>query len=75
MKKDISCQAVDMSGNIVPGLFLAGVISGTSEMGIVPGTRQSKSASGTGFGGALCFGRYCAQQIASIMEPWDQAAA
>lgn len=75
LKKDISCQAVDMSGNIVPGLFLAGVISGTSEMGIVPGTRQSKSASGTGFGGALCFGRYCAQQIASIMEPWDQAAA
>ena len=71
LKKDLTCQALDYRGNVVPGLFLAGVISGMCEMGIVPGTRQSKSPSGAGFGGALCFGRYCAQQAAELMEPWD----
>lgn len=72
LKKDISCQAIDVKGNIIPGLFLAGNISHYSEMGITPGTRQGHDASGTGFGGAIAFGRYEAQQIASLMEPWDE---
>ena len=72
LKKDLSCQALDMKGNVVPGLFLAGVISGTSEMGIVPGTRQSKTPSGAGFGGALSFGRYAVRQISELMQPWDE---
>ncbi len=73
LKKDLTCQALDVKGNVVPGLFLAGNISHYSEQGITAGTRQSHDASGTGFGGALAFGRYVSQQIAQLMEPWDEA--
>lgn len=71
LKKDLNCEALDVKGNVVPGLFLAGNISHYSEQGCTAGTRQGHDASGTGFGGALCFGRYAAQKVAELMEPWD----
>lgn len=72
VKQDASagCLAVDVFGNTIPSLYLAGNVSGYSNMGIVPGTRIARNASGTGFGGALAFGRYTAQQI-SQLENWD----
>ena len=72
LKQDASqgCLAVDVFGETIPSLYLAGNISGYSNMGIVPGTRIARNASGTGFGGALAFGRYCAQQIAEL-EDWN----
>lgn len=66
------CLAVDVFGETIPSLYLAGNISGYSNMGIIPGTRIARNASGTGFGGALAFGRYCAQQIAQL-DNWDEA--
>ena len=66
LRQDASqgCLAVDVFGDVVPGLYLAGNVSGYSNMGCNPGTRIARNASGTGFGGALAFGRYCAAQIA-----------
>lgn len=64
------CQAVDVMGNMIPRLYLAGNISGYSNFGIKPGTREAVNSSGVGFGGAIAFGRYCAQQIA-LREDWD----
>ena len=68
------CQVVDVFGDIIPGLFAAGNVSGYSNMGCEPGTRIARNASGTGFGGALAFGRYCANQIANL-EPWETLGA
>lgn len=64
------CQAVDVYGNVIPGLYLAGNVSGYCNMGVVPGTRIARNSSGTGFGGALVFGRYTAARIAE-QESWD----
>ena len=64
------CQAVDVMGNLIPRLYLAGNISGYSNFGIKPGTREAVNSSGIGFGGAIALGRYCAQQIAQ-RDDWD----
>lgn len=64
IKKSNDCQAIDVFGNPIPGLYVAGNISGYSEMGIVPGTRRALTASGTGLGMALVFGRLAAKSIA-----------
>lgn len=64
IKKTVDCQVVDVFGNPIPGLYVAGNISGYCEMGIIPGTRRALTASGTGLGMALVFGRLAAQNIA-----------
>lgn len=69
-----TCEATNVFGEKIPGLYLAGNISGYSNMGVMPGTRRSKNSSGTGFGGALATGRYCAQQIAKL-DNWDAEKA
>lgn len=72
IQMDEKAQAVDLDGNGIPSLFLAGNISGYAHQGIYPGTRKSKNGSGVGFGGALAFGRFCANQIAQL-DNWDKA--
>ena len=64
------CQAVSVAGDIIPRSYLAGKVSGYSNMGLKPGTREAVNSSGVGFGGALAFGRYCVQQMAEN-ENWD----
>lgn len=64
------CQAVTVMGDVIGRLHLAGNISGYCNFGIKPGTREAVNSSGTGFGGAIAMGRYCAQRIAEH-EDWD----
>ncbi|VEG98920.1 Fumarate reductase flavoprotein subunit precursor [Slackia heliotrinireducens] len=66
IRKDTNCQAIDVLGHPIPGLFVAGGISGFCEMGIVPGTHRSVVASGPSLGGALALGRYAAERIAAL---------
>ncbi len=66
IRKDPNCQALDVLGHPIPGLFVAGGISGFCDMGIVPGTHRSVVASGPSLGGALAFGRYAVENIASF---------
>lgn len=65
-------QAVDVFGNVIPGLYLAGNISDFCNMGIVPGTRRPINASGCSFGGSMSFGRKCVQEMAKL-DNWDEA--
>lgn len=58
VKKSRDCQAIDVLGDPIPGLYVAGNVSSYSEMGVVPGTRRALTASGTGLGMALVFGRH-----------------
>lgn len=63
-------QAVDVRGNVIPGLYLAGSISDFCDQGCQPGTRRMINSSGTSFGGAMSFSRKCVQEIAKL-EDWD----
>jgi predicted oxidoreductase len=73
IKQDKTCQAVDVLGNTIPGLYVAGNVSGYCNCGILPGTRIGIIPSGFGFGGALAFGRYCAELMAKLKN-WDAKA-
>lgn len=64
VKKDCDCRALDVFGKPIPGLYVAGNISSYSEMGAVPGTRRALTASGTGLGMALVFGRRAVRKMA-----------
>ncbi len=72
IRQDVSqgCQVVDVFGNVIPRLHVAGNISDYCNMGCVPGTRRAINASGVSMGGAMSFGRYCVQQIAG-RDSWD----
>lgn len=72
--QDKTGQAVDVTGKTIPGLYLAGNVSGYCNFGIVPGTRQAVNTSGVGFGGAIALGRWCAEQIAKL-DNWDAEKA
>ncbi|MBS5449613.1 MAG: FAD-dependent oxidoreductase [Coriobacteriia bacterium] len=61
-------QAVDVFGQVIPGLYLAGAISDYCNMGIMPGTRRPINASGTSLSGAMSFARACVQAIAGAGE-------
>lgn len=58
-------HVLDVYGEPIPGLYCAGGITIYSNFGIVPLTRRGVGASGCGFGGAMIWGRYAAQQIAA----------
>lgn len=66
IKHNLDMQVVDVMGEVIEGLYLAGTIATYSNMGLVPGTIRSVGASGCGFGGALCWGRFAAQQIKNL---------
>jgi flavocytochrome c len=72
LEQDTECRCVDIFGDSIPSLYVAGNISGYCNMGIKPGTREAVNTSGTGFGGAMACGRYCAQKIAEL-DSWDEA--
>lgn len=63
IKHNLDMQVLHINGDPIPGLYCAGTISTYSNMGIVPGTIKAVGASGTGFGGALIWGRRVAQII------------
>ena len=63
IKHNLDMQVIDVNGDVIPGLYLAGTICTYSNMGVVPGTIKGVGASGTGFGGSLIWGRYAAQII------------
>lgn len=72
LAQDTDSRCIDIFGESIPSLYVAGNISGYCNMGIKPGTREAVNTSGTGFGGAMACGRYCTQKIAEL-DNWDQA--
>jgi predicted oxidoreductase len=66
IKHNLDMQVVDVNGDIIEGLYLAGTICTYSNMGVVPSTIKSVGASGTGFGGSIIWGRFAAQQIKAL---------
>ena len=64
-------QAADVFGQVIPSLYLAGAISDWCNQGCIPRTRIPINSSGTSLGGALSFGRACAQAIAGL-DSWDE---
>lgn len=70
LEQDEQNRAVDVFGEPIARLYLAGNVSGYCNFGVEPGTRFAEDSSGTGFGGAMSFGRLCANRIAEL-EPWE----
>lgn len=66
LKVNLDQQVIHLNGNPIPGLYCAGTICTYAQMGVVPGTIKGVGASGTGFGGAIIWGRYAAQRIAEL---------
>ena len=68
IKHNLDMQVIDVNGNVIPGLYVAGTICTYSNMGVVPGTIKGVGASGTGFGGSLIWGRKVAQLIKELEQ-------
>ena len=66
LKVNLDQQVIHLDGDPIPGLYCAGTICTYAQMGLVPGTIKGVSASGTGFGGAVIWGRYAAQRIKEL---------
>lgn len=71
IKHNLDMQVLHLNGDVIPGLYCAGTICTYSNMGVVPGTIRGVGASGTGFGGALIWGR----RVAQIIKEKEQASA
>ena len=63
IRHNLNMQVERWDGSVVPGLYVAGSICTYANQGLVPGTHRNNGASGTGFGGALIWGRKVAQLI------------
>lgn len=61
LAQDTNGQVLHIDGNPIPGLWAAG--APYHNQGIIPLTRRSVGASGTGFGGAMIWGRHAARKI------------
>lgn len=68
IKHNLDMQVLHLNGDVIPGLYCAGTICTYSNMGVIPGTIKSVGASGTGFGGALIWGRRVAQLIKELEQ-------
>jgi hypothetical protein len=66
IKHNLDMQVVDLNGEVIEGLYLAGTICTYSNMGVVPSTIKSVGASGTGFGGSMIWGRFTARRIKEL---------
>lgn len=66
LKVNLDQQVIHLDGDPIPGLYCAGTICTYAQMGLVPGTIKGVGASGTGFGGAVIWGRYAAQRIKEL---------